>query len=211
MPVFSLTNSRVHGCAAARAWALQIGTRASHLLFECRQVDLEAALAISPDDKAIPSKLALLAKKEKQYEQKEKKVFAKMFAPSKDAAPSSKEHGHAHGGAAVAHGHAHDSDDACCAEGHGHVHVGELEPEHSHGHGHGHGSETQATASVRGPLGLLAELVCCRLRLRFAQDARQDRADRLGASPMVTEEPTAAGAAPQQESAESMHKSTYKW
>ena len=50
--------------------------------FEGARKDLAEAQSLSPDDKSVQQKLALLAKREKQYEQKEKKVYAKMFGSS---------------------------------------------------------------------------------------------------------------------------------
>ena len=55
------------------------------VLLLASQEDLEKAQSLSPDDKTVTKKLATLAKKAKQYEQKEKKQFAKMFAPSPSA------------------------------------------------------------------------------------------------------------------------------
>ena len=57
--------------------------------FEGARKDLAEAQSLSPDDKSVQQKLALLAKREKQYEQKEKKVYAKMFGSSESKATDS--------------------------------------------------------------------------------------------------------------------------
>lgn len=45
--------------------------------------DLMAAQSMAPDDKGIKSRLTLLDKREKHFEKKEKRTYAKMFAPGK--------------------------------------------------------------------------------------------------------------------------------
>lgn len=53
--------------------------------------DLNAAESLAPDDKGIKSRLTLLDKREKHFAKKEKRTYAKMFAPAKTADTDSAE------------------------------------------------------------------------------------------------------------------------
>lgn len=50
---------------------------------EGARADLRAAEKLAPEDKGIKSRLALLAKREKHFEKKERQTYAKMFAQPK--------------------------------------------------------------------------------------------------------------------------------
>lgn len=51
--------------------------------------DLTTAEALAPEDKGIKSRLSLLDKREKHFAKKEKRTYAKMFAPAKTAEAAS--------------------------------------------------------------------------------------------------------------------------